>query len=365
MADSRLTDLPNFTEINDDDVLYIVDISQDTSNKITYRNLVGNKIEALSGTINNLNIPNINQLTTDVATVSVIQLGKAEQSSLNATNARVTTLEGDNTTNKNNIAQNDLDISSLSAYIDQKAPLSAETVFDTKIDALSTVIDAKADITSVQLKTNQVQTDSLSTIVFNLSSQVNENITSIDSVDTDLQNTKTDLNDLESEVQDDLSELNTKTDNLSATVDSLFTPLTYSDYLSSELDSQIDNLDLFASSLTLSGANMSVPFNFVQIASNTSFLTTFNNLTGGINAQPVEPNIIGNTATAYLSSSTLDRYISFEGLITQSVIVSSGSIEFNAYNPTDTTIEFNDVNLMFCVFNAVSNQYILTGGPGT
>lgn len=346
MADSRLTDLPSFTEIDNDDVLYIVDISQDASNKITYRNLVGNKIEALSATINNLSIPDIDQLTTNIATVSVIQFDKADQSSLNDTNARVTTLESDNTTNKNNIAINDLDIDSLSAYIDQKAPLSAVNVFNTNIDALSTAIDVKADITSVQLKTNQSQTDSLSTVVFNLSSQVGINIEDINNVDVIVDSNSTSIDTLST----DLYSLSTESSERYASNHDLRS-------LSGLVVNQgtdIDNLE--AEMRIVSAAFIKVPFNNVSIDSNTSFLTTFNDLSGTDKTQPVEPNILGNTVTSYISSASLNRYISFEGLITQTVIVSSGSIEFNAFNPTGNTISFDNLDLIMYVDNGIEKD---------
>ena len=79
MADSRLTDLPNLTTPNSDDVLYIVNVTQDSSNKITYANLVTNTIDSLSAYLDSINIPSINGLFTDVANLSVTQLTKANQ----------------------------------------------------------------------------------------------------------------------------------------------------------------------------------------------------------------------------------------------------------------------------------------------
>ena len=67
MADSRLTDLPNLTTPNSDDVLYIVDVTRDSSNKITYQNLVTNTIDSLSAYLDSIDIPSINGLVTDVA----------------------------------------------------------------------------------------------------------------------------------------------------------------------------------------------------------------------------------------------------------------------------------------------------------
>lgn len=43
MPDSRLTDLPSITLIDNDDVLYVADTSLNASNKITYSDLINNK----------------------------------------------------------------------------------------------------------------------------------------------------------------------------------------------------------------------------------------------------------------------------------------------------------------------------------
>lgn len=48
MADSKLTDLPPITNLNDNDVLYIVDSFNNTSNRITYSNLINTRFNTLS-----------------------------------------------------------------------------------------------------------------------------------------------------------------------------------------------------------------------------------------------------------------------------------------------------------------------------
>ncbi len=47
MADSKLSDLPAITQLANDDVLYVADVSQNASNKITYGNLINTKFTTL------------------------------------------------------------------------------------------------------------------------------------------------------------------------------------------------------------------------------------------------------------------------------------------------------------------------------
>ena len=89
MADSRLTDLPNLTNPSGDDVLYIVDVNRDSSNKITYSNLVTNTIDSLSAYLDGLDIPSINDIITDVASISAELPEFALQTSLNNTNTNL------------------------------------------------------------------------------------------------------------------------------------------------------------------------------------------------------------------------------------------------------------------------------------
>ena len=352
MADSRLTDLPNFTEIDNSDILYIVDVSQDTSNKITYGNFIGNKMEALSASIVDLNIPNIAALTTKVATLSVIQGTKAPQSSLNATDVRVDDLEFDNTANKNNIAQLQIDTGSLSGTgIAGKAPLSAIAQINSTIDFLSTNIDTKATSVEDSLKVNQSQFDSLSSITFNLSSSITFNEQDIDllqeannTLDTEFQVLSTNVITISSQLPDFVS--NTVAFELTAGV--------------LDLEDAVDDIE---TGLSLSATVIKVPFD-INVQSNTNVLCTYTGLTGaqGLSSVPIEPNILGTVVTAYISSGNMDRYLSMEGLLTQTVVVSSGAIEFNAFNPTGGTITFDDECLILYVDNVLKyTRYIERG----
>jgi len=352
MADSRLTDLPNFTEIDNNDILYIVDVSQDTSNKITYGNLIGNRIDTISNTIDSLGIPNIASLTTKVATLSVIQRDKADQSSLNATDVRVEDLEIDNTANKNNIAQLQIDTGSLSGTgIAGKAPLSAIQLINSTTSFLSTQIDTKATLVEDSLKVNQTQFDSLSSITFNLSSGITFNEQDIDLLQAA-------NNTLDSEFQ----VLSTNVTTLSTIIPNLVSNTVAFELTAGVLDLE-DAVDDIETGLSLSATVIKVPFD-INIQSNTNVLCTYTGLTGaqGLSSIPIEPNILGTVVTAYISSGNMNRYLSMEGLITQTVVVSSGAIEFNAFNPTGSTITFDDETLIFYVDNALKyTRYIERG----
>ena len=352
MADSRLTDLPNFTEIDDSDIIYIVDVSQDTSNKITYGNFIGNKMEALSASIVGLDIPNIAALTTKVATISVIQGTKAPQSSLNATNVRVDDLETDNTTNKNNIAQLQIDTGSLSGTgVAGKAPLSAIAEINSTTSFLSTQIDTKATTIEDSLKVNQSQFDSLSSLTFNLSSSMTFNAQDIDILQVS-----------DATFDSQFTILSTNVDSLSTALSGVALNSEIFDLSAGILDLE-DAVDDIETGLSLSATVISVPFD-INVQSNTNVLCTYTGLTGaeGLSSVPIEPNILGTVVTAYISSGNMDKYLSMEGLITQTVVVSSGGIQFNAFNPTGSTITFNDETLIFYVDNVLKyTNYIERG----
>lgn len=352
MADSRLTDLPNFTEIDNNDILYIVDVSQDTSNKITYGNLIGNRIDTISNTIDSLGIPNIASLTTKVATLSVIQKDKADQSSLNATNVRVDDLETDNTTNKNNIAQLQIDTGSLSGTgIAGKAPLSAIAEINSTTSFLSTQIDTKATTVEDSLKVSQSQFDSLSSLTFNLSSNMTFNAQDIDILQAS-----------DATFNSEFTVLSTNVNSLSTALSGLALNSEIFDLSAGVLDLE-DAVDDIETGLSLSATVISVPFD-INVQSNTNVLCTYTGLTGaqGLSSVPIEPNILGTVVTAYISSGNMDRYLSMEGLITQTVVVSSGGIQFNAFNPTGSTITFNDETLIFYVDNVLKyTRYIERG----
>ena len=175
MADSRLTDLPNLTTPNSDDVLYIVDVSQDSSNKITYANLVTNTIDSLSGYLDSINIPSINGLITDVANLSVTQLTKANQEDLNATNNSLNTLESNVAVYAGQITKNAGDIVALSGYIDGNASISDLNATNTRVDEVSASVLTKASQADVDLKANISDLNALETNVNILSGDVRTN----------------------------------------------------------------------------------------------------------------------------------------------------------------------------------------------
>ena len=99
MPDTKLTDLEILTEPADGDVLYIVDVDQDKSKQITFTNLIGTRIEALSTSFFDLssnlgieidsNTDNVNavlnDVTTNVSDIAVLSTGQ-ETISSNVTN---------------------------------------------------------------------------------------------------------------------------------------------------------------------------------------------------------------------------------------------------------------------------------------
>ena len=175
MADSRLTDLPNLTTPNSDDVLYIVNVTQDSSNKITYANLVTNTIDSLSAYLDSINIPSINGLFTDVANLSVTQLTKANQTDLNTTNTNLNTLESNVAVYAGQITKNTGDIVALSGYIDGNASISDLNATNTRVDEVSASVLTKASQADVDLKANISDLNALGTNVNILSGDVETN----------------------------------------------------------------------------------------------------------------------------------------------------------------------------------------------
>jgi hypothetical protein len=74
MADSRLTDLQAKTVIANDDVFYVVDISENTSNKLTFNSLVDENLLTTSGRISSTIT---NPLCSDVIDIHNDLLSKA------------------------------------------------------------------------------------------------------------------------------------------------------------------------------------------------------------------------------------------------------------------------------------------------
>lgn len=63
MADTKVSDLPAITTLNNNDILYIGDVSASTSNKITYANLrapIDNSIAAIDATVDSLSTAVVN-----------------------------------------------------------------------------------------------------------------------------------------------------------------------------------------------------------------------------------------------------------------------------------------------------------------
>jgi hypothetical protein len=164
MADSRLTDLPKLTKPSDDDVLYIVDVSRDSSNKITYANLVTDTIDSLSAYLDSIDIPRINSLFTDVAVLSVTQLAKASQESLNTTDSNLNVLTSNVAVYAGQITKNVSDIVALSGYIDDNASQSDLNATNTRVNEVSASVLSKASQEDLNQKAslsgfNLLQTD--------------------------------------------------------------------------------------------------------------------------------------------------------------------------------------------------------------
>jgi hypothetical protein len=172
MADSRLTDLPNLTTPNSDDVLYIVNVTQDSSNKITYANLVTNTIDSLSAYLDTIKIPSINDILTDVANLSVTQLTKANQTDLNTTNTNLNTLESNVLVYSSQTTKNAGDIVALSGYIDGNASISDLNATNTRVDEVSASVLTKASQADLALKASQNDLNALGTNVNIISGDV-------------------------------------------------------------------------------------------------------------------------------------------------------------------------------------------------
>ena len=175
MADSRLTDLPNLTTPNSDDVLYIVDVSQDSSNKITYANLVGNTISSLSAYLYGIDISAVNGLVTDVGTLQVIQLTKADQTALDATNTNLNNLKSNVTVYANQTTKNTNNIVALSGNIDDRATIINLNTTNANVLTLSSTVLTKASQDSVNDKADQVDLVNLTSDVTTISDDLSSN----------------------------------------------------------------------------------------------------------------------------------------------------------------------------------------------
>ena len=323
MADSRLTDLPNLTTPNSDDVLYIVDVTRDSSNKITYANLVTNTINSLSAYLNSIDIPSINGLVTDVATLSVTQLTKANQADLNATNNSLNTLESNVAVYAGYITKNTGDIVALSGYIDTKALNSDLNATNTRVDEISGTLSTKASQNEVDSKASQGDFDNLSTSVNVVSGVVINQESNISNL-FDITNTNTATIAFLNNDHVPVSAFNDATNTLSGNiilVDSRVTELS-ADTIDTDFEVR--------------------PFN-ISLTTQSHFLTTFY----GITAPRASGNDIPLTSintVASLSSNTTS-YLGWGGLLTNVYLISSGACQISIFNPTASTVSFTDTDL--------------------
>lgn len=194
MADSRLTDLPKLTKPNKDDVLYIVDVTQDSSNKITYANLVTDTVDSLSAYLDSIQIPSINDLITDVAVLSVTQLTKASQDSLNATDNNLNVLTSNVAVYAGQITKNASDIVSLSGtVINDRASQSDLNATNTRVDEVSASVLTKASQVDLNQKASLSGFNELTTDVNILSGDVETNFVVIGDNTTRLLSAENDI----------------------------------------------------------------------------------------------------------------------------------------------------------------------------
>ena len=266
MADSRLTDLPNLTNPSDDDVLYIVDVTRDSSNKITYSNLVTNTIDSLSAYLTDLKLPDINQIITNVNTISGNQDDFALQTGLNSTNTNLVNLQGTVATYGGFIDNNITDITALSSYIDGKSSLVNFNALDTRVNTLSDTVLTHATQADVNLKASQEDLDISNTKILAISGNVNNINTEIVGINTQADQTDTLDNKL-------------LINSLSAGTEARA--------LSSELVAL--SASFIASQIETENCIKSFPFN-ISIATNTAFLTSYHGLTNDAGSYEITNN---------------------------------------------------------------------------
>lgn len=335
MADSRLTDLPNLTNPSDDDVLYIVDVTRDSSNKITYSNLVTNTIDSLSGYLDALDIPSINNIITDVATINTQLPFFALQTDLNSTNTNVNTVSSSVLTYSGFITENTVDITALSGYIDGKASLVSFNDLNTEVDDLSATVLTHATQAAVDLKASQADLNISNTKINTISGDVISINTQIVGINTQADNTDTNVLANQGSILDNRLDIIT----LSAGTEARA--------LSSELVAL--SASFVASQIETTNCIKTFPFN-ISIATNTSFLTSYHGLTNSSD----QYEIINNGTTiveSNLSSTdiTNGNGLNWNGLLANSYILSSGAIEVSIFNPTASTIATTDTDIVFTV----------------
>ena len=328
MADSRLTDLPNLTTPNSDDVLYIVDVSQDSSNKITYANLVSNTIDSLSTYIQSIDLPSVNGILTDVAILSATQLTKANQEDLETTDNNLNILQSNVLVYAGQITKNAGNIVALSGYIDGKALASDLIPIENDIATLSASVLTKASQAEVDLKADQNDVILLTSLT---------NTTSANVVNLNDQLVITNAFTLELQTIIDTNEADILVNQINVSLlSSTKAEATLLDQLSAQfIADQEDNLN--ASVFTF-------PFN-VNVATNTSYITSFYNLVAPLSGTEVENN--GTTAVFANLSSSDGNIGNWNGLLVNTYVLSSEAIQVSIYNPTASTISFNNTNIVF------------------
>ena len=322
MADSRLTDLPNLTNPSGDDVLYIVDVNRDSSNKITYSNLVTNTIDSLSAYLDGLDIPSINDIITDVASISAELPGFALQTSLNNTNTNLSDLQGTVTTYGGFITKNTQDITALSGYIDDKGSAVKVTNNQTNINTVSA---------SNLLKANQSDLDNNTTAIATKANQTDLNTVSGDvlGINTQLTNITTNVSD---NTQDIISLSGEKVN------------LTEYTQLSGLQSFQISELSAaIGQESGVDDAEVHRPFN-ISLNSQTNLLTTFY----GITALSANPNLTSeDIATIQVTAGLKGEYgKNWGGLITNVYPISTEAIQVSVFNPTPDTISFTGTDIV-------------------
>ena len=336
MADSRLTDLPNLTNPSKEDVLYIVDVTKDSSNKITYGNLVTNTIGSLSAYLEAINIPNIFNIITDVATINTQLPFFALQTELNSTNTNVNTVSSSVLTYSGFITQNTLDITALSGYIDGKASLVSFNDLNTEVDELSATVLTHATQAAVNDKASQGDLDISNTKINTISGDVNTINEQLVGINSQADQTDTNVLANQGSILDNRLDIITLSAGTEARALSSELVALSAAFIDSQTGGEVPCVKSF-------------PFN-ISIATNTTYLTSYHGLTNSGNQYPISNN--GTTVVmSNLSSTDIanGNGLNWNGLITNSYILSSGAIEISIFNPTVSTITTTDTDIVFTV----------------
>ena len=96
----------------------------------------------------------------------------------------------------------------------------------------------------------------------------------------------------------------------------------------------------------LNASVFTFPFN-ASITTNTSYITSFYNLVTPASGADVDNN--GTTAVFANLSSSDGNINNWNGLLVNTYVLSSEAIQISIYNPTASTISFNNTNIVFTV----------------